>query len=144
MKTFKFMKVVYVATYLGIIVLAAAKIVAKVRGCPCGKCKEKRPLFESAESARPLNVKGGANIPFADSVVLSAENSGYRNREMNVFVGEPNLGKRLCSLAQEAGKVATGSSREVTLERHREMDRLLANYENINRKEQSIRNFLDA
>ena len=133
MKTFKLMKAVYVATYLGIIVLAAAKIVAKVRGCPCGKCKEKRPLFE-----------GGANIPFADSVVLTAENSGFRNREMNILVGEPNLGKRLCSLAQEAGKVATGSSREVTLERHREMDRLLANYENINRETQSVRNFPDA
>lgn len=133
MKTFNFIKAVYVATYLGIIVLAAAKIVAKVRGCPCGKCKEKRPLFE-----------GGTNVPFADNVVLTAENSGYRNREMNILVGEPNLGKKLFSLAQEAGKVATGSSREVTLERHREMDRLLANYENINREKQAARNFLDA
>lgn len=133
MKTFKFMKAVYVATYLGIIVLAAAKIVAKVKGCPCGKCKGKRPLFE-----------GGANLPFADSAVLDAENSGFRNREMNVLVGEPNLGKKLFSLSQEAGKVATGSSREVTLERHREMDRLLANYERINREKQSVRNFLDA
>lgn len=133
MKTFKFMKAVYVATYLGIIVLAAAKIVAKVRGCPCGKRGKKKALFE-----------GGANIPFADSVVLTAENSGFHNREMNILVGEPNLGKKLFSLAQEAGKVATGSSREVTLERHREMDRLLANYERINHKEQSVRNFLDA
>ena len=144
MKTFKFMKAVYVATYLGIIVLAAAKIVAKVRGCPCGKCKGKRPLFENADSARLRTVKGGANIPFADSVVLTAENSGFRNREMNILVGEPNLGKKLFSLAQEAGKVTTESSREVTLERHREMDRLLSNYERINREKQSIRNFLDA
>lgn len=148
MKTFKFMKALYVATYLGIIAVAIFKIVSKVRGCPCDKCKGKRPLFESAEKTneadRMLTIRGGSNIPFDDSVILAAENSGFRRKEMNIFVGEPNIGKKMLEMAATAGKIPEEHSREVTLARHRELDETLKDFAKKEQTEQSIKDFFNA
>lgn len=75
MKTFKFIKALYIAAYLGIIALAIFKIVSKVNGCLCDKCKEKRPRFESAEKSkeadRMLTIRGGSGIQYDHSEVLA-------------------------------------------------------------------------
>ena len=148
MKTFKFIKALYIATYLGIIALAIFKIVSKVRGCPCDKCKEKRPLFESAEKNkeddRMLVIRGGSGIEYDHSAILTAENSGFRSKEMNVFVGEPNIGKKMLEMAETAGKIPEEHSREVTLARHRELDETLKGFARKEQTEQSIKDFFNA
>lgn len=148
MKTFKFMKALYVATYIGIIALAIFKIVSKVRGCPCDKCKGKRPLFESVEKSkeadRMLTIRGGSGIEYDHSVILTSENSGFRRKEMNIFVGEPNIGKKMLVMAATAGKIPEEHSREVTLARHRELDETLKDFAKKEQTEQSIKDFFNA
>ena len=148
MKTFKFMKAIYVATYLGIIALAIFKIVSKVRGCPCDKCKEKRPLFESAEKSkeadRMMAIHGGSGIQYDHSAILTTDNSAFRRKELNVFVGEPNIGKKMLEMAASAGKIPEEHSREVTLARHRELDETLKDFARKEQTEQTIKDFFNA
>ncbi|MBR2305623.1 MAG: hypothetical protein IKA48_00175 [Fibrobacter sp.] len=148
MKTFKFMKALYVATYLGIIALAIFKIVSKVKGCPCDKCREKRPLFESAEKSkeadRMLTIRGGSGIEYDHSAILATDNSAFRRKEMNIFVGEPNIGKKMLEMAETAGKIPEEHPREVTLARHRELDEALKDFAKKEQTEQSIKDFFNA
>ena len=148
MKTFKFMKALYVATYLGIIALAIFKIVSKVRGCPCDKCKGKRPLFESVEKSkeadRMMAIRGGSGIQYDHSVILTPENSGFRRKEMNIFIGEPNIGKKMLEMAATAGKSPEEHAREVTLARHRELDETLKDFAKKEQTEQSIKDLFNA
>lgn len=125
MKTFKLMKSLYVATYLGIIAFSIFKIAGKIRGCQRGKRDNPRPLFESVDKANKadhmMDIRGGANAFYSSIRMLTPENSGYRNKELNIFVGEPNIGKRL---AEEA----MNPSKEVTLARHKELDARLKEF----------------
>jgi len=147
MKTFKFMKALYVATYLGIIALAIFKIVSKVRGCPCDKCKEKRPLFESVEKTkeadRMMSICGGSGMQYDHSVILTPENSGFRRKELNIFVGEPNIGKKMLEMAETAGKIPEEGSKEVTLERHHELDSVLKGFARMEEAKREAEGFLD-
>lgn len=146
MKTFKFMKALYIATYLGIIALAIFKIVSKVRGCPCDKCK-KRPLFESVEKSkeadRMLDIRGGSGMQYDHSVILTPENSGFHCKEMNRFVGEPNIGKKMLEMAETAGKIPEEGSKEVTLERHHELDSVLKGFARMEESKREAEGFLD-
>ena len=148
MKTFKFIKALYVATYLGIIALAIFKIVSKVKGCPCDKCKEKRPLFESAEKSKDADrmtaIRGGSGIEYGHSAILTPENSAFRRKELNIFVGEPNIGKKMLEMAETAGNIPEEHSREVTLARHRELDETLKDFAKKEQTEQSIKDFFNA
>jgi hypothetical protein len=130
MKTFKFIKALYVATYLGIIALAVFKIASKVKGCPCDKCK-RRPLFESAEKSKEADR------------MLTPENSGFRRKELNIFVGEPNIGKKMLEMAETAGKIPEEGSKEVTLERHHELDSVLKGFARMEEAKREAEGFLD-
>ena len=148
MKTFKFMKALYIATYLGIIAVAIAKIVSKVKGCPCDKCMVRRPLFESTEKSkeadRMMSIRGGSGIQYDHSVILTPENSGFRRKELNIFVGEPNIGKKMLDMAATAGKIPEEHSKEVTLAHHRELDETLKDFAKKEQTEQSITDFFNA
>jgi hypothetical protein len=146
MKTFKFMKTLYVATYLGIIALAVFKIASKVKGCPCDKCKN-RPLFESVEKTkeadRMMSIRGGSGMQYDHSVILTPENSGFRRKELNIFVGEPNIGKKMLEMAATAGKIPEEGSKEVTLERHHELDSVLKGFARMEEAKREAEGFLD-
>lgn len=146
MKTFKFMKALYVATYLGIIALAIVKIVSKVKGCPCDKYK-KRPLFESVEKSkeadRMLDIRGGSGMQYDHSVILTPENSGFHSKDLNMIVGEPNIGKKMLEMAATAGKIPEEGSKEVTLERHHELDSVLKGFARMEEAKREAEGFLD-
>ena len=147
MKTFKFMKALYVATYLGIIALAIFKIVSKVKGCPCDKCKQ-RPLFESTEKTkeadRMMSIRGGSGMQYDHSVILTPENSGFHRKDLNIYVGETNnIGKTMLDMAETAGKIPVEGSKEVTLERHHELDSVLKGFARMEESKREAEGFLD-
>jgi hypothetical protein len=91
-----------------------------------------------------LDIRGGSGIEYAHSVIFTPENSGFRSKEMNVFVGEPNIGKKMLEMAETAGKIPEEHSREVTLARHRELDETLKGFARKEQTEQSIKDFFNA
>ena len=140
------MKTLYIATYIGIIALAIFKIVSKVKGCPCGKYK-KRPLFESVEKTkeadRMISIRGGSDMQYDHAVILTPENSGFRGKELNIFVGEPNIGKTMLDMAETAGKIPEEGSKEVTLERHHELDSVLKGFARMEESKREAEGFID-
>lgn len=120
MKTFKFYKAIYVATYIGIIALAVFRIVEKVRGCKEHKCKccHEKPLFE-------------------------ADESGHKSGYTNLFAGTPHVCKKWSETAafastpkglgvdfweRQLDRNPVESSREITLARHKELDEIMKQY----------------
>ena len=148
MKTFKITKALYVATYLGIIALAVFRIASKVKGCPCDKCKKNRPLFESAEKSkeadRMLDIRSGSGIQYDHAAILTPENSGFHRKELNIYVGETNnLGKKMLEMAETAGKIPEEGSKEVTLERHHELDSVLKGFARMEEAKREAEGLLD-
>lgn len=147
MKTFKFIKALYIATYLGIIALAIFKIVSKVKGCPCDKYT-RRPLFESTEKSKEDDrmriLRGGSGIQYDHSVILTPENSGFHQKDLNIYVGETNnIGKKMLEMAETAGKIPVEGSKEVTLERHHELDSVLKGFARMEESKREAEGFLD-
>lgn len=147
MKTRKLTRGLYIATYIGIIIIAVIKIVHKVKGCPCEHNKQ-RPLFESAEkqvnARRDRAFGGGAHATFDSSRILMPENSGYDQKSLNVFMGETGIGKRMLDAASTAGKIPVDTSKEITLAKHRELDATLRSFAKMEEDKRSAKDLFNA
>jgi hypothetical protein len=75
--------------------------------------------------------------------MLTPENSGFRRKELNIFVGEPNIGKKMLEMAETAGKIPEEGSKEVTLERHHELDSVLKGFARMAEAKREAEGFLD-
>ena len=144
MNTRKILRVLYIATYVGIIVLAVTRIVDKVRSAEPPRKKRWRPLFESRE-----NPVSGQE--------LNESNCGFARNRLDMFVGKPSLGKEMMkAIASVKGRTfwddscdksekpkTAERSKEVTLDRHRELEQIMQNYADEQRSEDRARRIVE-
>ena len=135
-------KWLYIATYICVTGLGLAKIVRKAAGRSrfTGQAKKgtvKKPILgltESPEERAELMVRGGSCAAYDSSFVLTAENSGFRNRNLDIFIGKPGIGKELLKEAMANGKTPAESPQEMALARHSELDSTIRHFAELEEK----------
>ena len=135
-------KWLYIATYICMTGLGLAKIIRKAAGRSrfAGQAKKgtvKKPILgftESPEERSERMVRGGSRATYDHCVVLTAENRGFRRRNLDMFIGEPGIGKELLKEAMANGKIPAGSPKEMAMARHSELDSTIHHFAELEEK----------
>lgn len=140
MITSKLYRYVYIATYIAIIVTSVVKIYKKVHSVP--KKRVNRPLFEGIEPGDERFIMAVGTSRMTHPAFQTPENSAYNRKPMNVFVGNTSSGKNMLGrldMASSSSENAPSATKEMTLERHRELDRVIKKFAEDKQSEDAVK-----